>query len=250
MKSPYVSELQPNQIITATLLVHIKDVRQKKSGEPYLSLLLGDRTGELDAKMWDNVVDVLEAFERDDFVKVKGLLQIYQNRPQLTVHKLAQDTRHGGRFRGFFPVLRAQRGRDVRGVAARSSPAIGNPHLRGLLDAFMRDEQFVRLFKIAPAAKSVHHAFLGGLAGACSIALQSQPDDGLALQVRRCRSGAHGRHSARYRQDRRTDLRPQLRLQHRRPTAGPHRDRSAHARREAGSVSRTFPRACAPWSST
>jgi len=103
MKSPYVSELQPNQIITATLLVHIKDVRQKKTGDPYLSLLLGDRTGELDAKMWDNVAEVLEAFNRDDFVKVKGLLQIYQNRPQLTVHKLAkvQDTEVD--FGDFFP---------------------------------------------------------------------------------------------------------------------------------------------------
>jgi 3'-5' exoribonuclease len=78
MKSPYVNELQPNQVITATFLVHIKDIRQKKSGEPYLSLLLGDRTGELEAKMWDNVAEVLESFSRDDFVKVKGLLQIYQ----------------------------------------------------------------------------------------------------------------------------------------------------------------------------
>jgi 3'-5' exoribonuclease len=116
MKSPYVSELQPNQIITATLLVHIKDVRQKKSGEPYLSLLLGDRTGELDAKMWDNVVEVLESFERDDFIKVKGLLQIYQNRPQLTVHKGAQarqGTRHRRRFWRLLPLLRTQFGRDV-----------------------------------------------------------------------------------------------------------------------------------------
>jgi 3'-5' exoribonuclease len=46
MKSPYLSDLKPNQVITTTFLVHGKDVRQKKSGDPYLSLLLGDRTGE------------------------------------------------------------------------------------------------------------------------------------------------------------------------------------------------------------
>ena len=90
MKAPYISELQANEIITATFLVHLKDVRHKKSGEPYLSLLLGDRTGELEAKMWDNVVEVIQRFERDDFVKVKGLLQIYQNRPQLTIHKMVK----------------------------------------------------------------------------------------------------------------------------------------------------------------
>jgi 3'-5' exoribonuclease len=162
MKSPYVSELQPNQIITATLLVHIKDIRQKKTGDPYLSLLLGDRTGELDAKMWDNVAEVLEAFERDDFVKVKGLLQIYQNRPQLTIHKLSKIRDAEVDFGDFFPS--SERSPDemfgeLLGIVA----SVGNAHLRGLLDAFMRDESFVRLFKLAPAAKNVHHAFLGGL---------------------------------------------------------------------------------------
>src|SRR5258708_29495638 len=88
MKSLYVRDLQPNQVMTSTFLVHTKDIRQKKSGEPYLSLLLGDRTGDLDAKMWDNVAEVMDTFDRDDFVKVKGLLQIFQNRPQLTIHKM------------------------------------------------------------------------------------------------------------------------------------------------------------------
>src|SRR6185437_13224930 len=88
MKSPYVSDLQPEQIVHATFLVAHKDVRQKKSGDPYLSLILCDRSGELDAKMWDNAAEVLDAFQRDDFVRVKGLLQIFQNRPQLTLHKI------------------------------------------------------------------------------------------------------------------------------------------------------------------
>lgn len=162
MKSPYVSELRPNQVITATLLVHIKDVRQKKSGEPYLSLLLGDRTGELDAKMWDNVVEVLEAFDRDDFVKVKGLLQIYQNRPQLTVHKLSKVRDTEVEFSDFFPS--SGRNPDEMFAELREIVAgVGNPDLRNLLEAFLRDESFVRRFKLAPAAKSVHHAFLGGL---------------------------------------------------------------------------------------
>src|SRR3954451_6965886 len=86
MKSPYVSELQPNNIITANFLVQHKDIRQKKTGEPYLTLILGDRTGEIEAKMWDNVADVMNTFERDDFLRVRGLLQVFHNRLQLTVH--------------------------------------------------------------------------------------------------------------------------------------------------------------------
>src|ERR1051325_6863366 len=88
MKSPYVKELEPNTTITTFFLVQNKEIRQKKTGEPYLSLSLSDRTGELDAKMWDNVAEVMETFDRDDFVKVKGLIQIFHNRPQLTIHKL------------------------------------------------------------------------------------------------------------------------------------------------------------------
>src|SRR6202158_4847867 len=102
MKSPYVTELKPNQMVTTTFLVHVKDIRQNKSGEPYLSMLLGDRTGDVDAKMWDNVAEVIDTFQRDDFVKVKGLLQVFQNRPQLTVHKMMRLADSGVRLGASF----------------------------------------------------------------------------------------------------------------------------------------------------
>src|SRR6266545_3419590 len=103
MKSPYISDLEPDRVVTLFALVHGKEIRQKKSGEPYLSLLLGDRTGELDAKMWDNVAEVMHTFERDDFVKVKGLLQIFHNRPQLTIHKMRRMADSEVDFTDFFP---------------------------------------------------------------------------------------------------------------------------------------------------
>jgi 3'-5' exoribonuclease len=162
MKSPYVSELKPNQVFSTTLLVHIKDVRQKKSGEPYLSLLLGDRTGEVDAKMWDNVAEVIDTFERDDFVKVKGLLQIFQNRPQLTIHKMSKVLDSDVDFADYFPASERdplEMFAELRGIVA----GIGNPHLRALLDAFLDDEPLARMYRTAPAAKHVHHAYLGGL---------------------------------------------------------------------------------------
>jgi 3'-5' exoribonuclease len=162
MKSPYVSDLKPNQVITTTLLVHIKDVRQKKSGEPYLSLLLGDRTGEVDAKMWDNVADVIDTFERDDFVKVKGLLQVFQNRPQLTIHKMVRVVDADVDFADYFPASTrdpVDMFAELRGIVA----GVQNPHLRALLEAFLDDEPLARMYRIAPAAKHVHHAYLGGL---------------------------------------------------------------------------------------
>jgi len=162
MKSPYVSELEPNRVIQTSFLVHSKEIRQKKSGELYLSLLLGDRTGELDAKMWDNVADVLDAFERDDFVKVKGMVQVFHNRPQLTIHKMRRMDDSEIEFGDYFPSSKRDANemwRELREIVA----GIANPHLKALLEALLEDEGVARRYRIAPAAKQIHHAYLGGL---------------------------------------------------------------------------------------
>src|SRR6266705_1935544 len=77
-----------NKVITSTFVVVSKQVKPKKTGEPYLALMLGDRSGQLEAKMWDNVEDAIDVFEQDDFIKIKGLLNKYKNRFQITIHKL------------------------------------------------------------------------------------------------------------------------------------------------------------------
>jgi 3'-5' exoribonuclease len=162
MKSPYVNELTPEQIVTATFLVLSKEVRQKKNGEPYLSLTLSDRSGEIDAKMWDNVAESVDTFERDDFVKVKGLAQIYHNRPQLTVHKVKKVEDSEVDFADFFPASRrdpAQMFAELRQILETMT----NPHLKGLLFALLDDGEIARRFQIAPAAKQIHHAYLSGL---------------------------------------------------------------------------------------
>jgi 3'-5' exoribonuclease len=162
MKAPFVKDLEPNRVITATFLVHTKEIRQKKSGEPYLSLSLGDRTGEIDAKMWDNVADVMEAFDRDDFVRIKGLMQIFHNRPQLTVHRVRRLEDSEVDFADYFPSSQRQPEEmwaELRQIVA----GIGNPHLRGLVDALLDDPEIARRFQRAPAAKQIHHAYLGGL---------------------------------------------------------------------------------------
>src|SRR5579872_401922 len=162
MKSFYVRDLQPNQVMTSTFLVHTKEIRQKKSGDPYLSLLLGDRTGDLDAKMWDNVAEVMDTFDRDDFVKVKGLLQIFQNRPQLTIHKMMRQDDTQVDLADYFPC--SERNPDEMFAELRDvASSVANPYLSALLRAFLDDEKVGRMYRTAPAAKSVHHNYLGGL---------------------------------------------------------------------------------------
>jgi len=162
MKSPYVKELEANKTFTTSFLVRSKDVREKKTGEPYLSLGLCDRTGEIEAKMWDNVAEVMDTFERDDFVKVKGLIQVYHNRPQLTIHKVRRLEDSEVDFADYFPASTRDADdmwRDLGAIVA----AMSDPHLRALLKAVLDDPEIAQRYRKAPAAKQIHHAWLGGL---------------------------------------------------------------------------------------
>jgi 3'-5' exoribonuclease len=159
MKSPYVNEVEPNRVITTSFLVHSKEIRQKKSGEMYLSLLLGDKTGELDSKMWDNVAEVIDTFDRDDFVKVKGLIQIFHNRPQLTIHKMRRMEAHEVDFGDYFPCSErdpTEMWAELRAIAG----GMRNPHLKGLVESLLDDPEIAERYRRAPAAKQIHHAWL------------------------------------------------------------------------------------------
>lgn len=162
MKSPSVADLEPRQQVTGVFLVQTKDVRQKKTGEPYLALTLIDRTGDIDAKMWDNVAEVLDTFERDDFIKIKGETQLYQNKLQLTVHRLMRMDDRDVDLADFLPASK----RDAAEMFVELQSlitGIGNPHLRGLLENLFADREIAESFMRAPAAKAIHHNWLGGL---------------------------------------------------------------------------------------
>lgn len=162
MKSHYIRDLQPGTQITGIFLVQSKEVRQKKSGEPFLSLQLADKSGDVDAKMWDNVEQVVDTFEKNDFVKAAGVPSVYNNRLQFTIHKLVRVSDGQVDFADFFPASTRDRDEmlaELRGIVA----GMANPHLRGLLEAILADESIASRYKNAPAAKSIHHAWLGGL---------------------------------------------------------------------------------------
>jgi 3'-5' exoribonuclease len=104
----------------------------------------------------------MDTFDRDDFVKVKGLVQVYQNRAQITVHRLRRLEEHEVDPNDYFPCS-ARDPEQMFAELLQIIDAIENPHLRSLLQVTFADERITNLYKIAPAAKSVHHACRGGL---------------------------------------------------------------------------------------
>jgi 3'-5' exoribonuclease len=162
MKPAFISDLKPDQTINTVFLVQNKDVRQKKSGEPYLSLMLSDRTGEIDAKMWDNVAEIMDTFDRDDFLNVKGQTLVHHNRLQIMVHKLRRLSNAEVDLADFVPSSSRDAGEmwaELRGIVRE----VANPHLNALLAKVLDDEQIAGRYRAAPAAKQIHHAYLGGL---------------------------------------------------------------------------------------
>jgi len=153
---------QENKVVTSTFVVASKQVKPKKNGEPYLALTLADRTGHLEAKMWDNVDDAINAFEQDDFVKVKGLINKYKNRFQLTIHKLRRLEEAEIDYADYLPKTTKDIG-ELWQTLAGFVATFQNPHLKALLELFMADPEIAERYRNAPAAKSLHHAYIGGL---------------------------------------------------------------------------------------
>ena len=151
-----------NKIVTSNFVVVAKQIKPKKTGEPYLALTLGDRSGQLEAKMWDNVEEVLNAFEQDDFVKVKGLVNKYKNRFQLTIHKLRKLGDSEIEFSDYLPKT-TKNVDELWQTLAGFVASFQNPHLKALVQAFMSDPEIAAAYRNAPAAKTLHHAYIGGL---------------------------------------------------------------------------------------
>ncbi len=164
MKDFYICDCarHENKVITSSFVVVAKQIKPKKTGEPYLALTLGDRSGQLEAKMWDNVEEVLDAFEQDDFLKVKGLINKYKQRFQLTIHKLRKLGGSEIEFSDYLPKTT----KDIDELWQTLTDFVTtfeNQHLRSLVQAFMTDPEIAAAYRNAPAAKTLHHAYIGGL---------------------------------------------------------------------------------------
>ena len=164
MKDFFISDCSrhENKIVTSTYVVVSKQIKPKKTGEPYLALTLGDRSGQLEAKMWDNVEEVLDAFEQDDFLKIKGIVNKYKMRFQLTVHKLRKLGDSEIDFSDYLPKT-TKNIDELWQTLTNFIESFRNPHLKSLVQSFIADPQIAAAYRNAPAAKTLHHAYIGGL---------------------------------------------------------------------------------------
>lgn len=189
MKKLFVKDLEPDPSITGFFLVREKEVRNTANGKPYLRMELGDRTGTVEARMWDQFDALAKEVSRDDFVKVQARVEIYRNKPQLTLQQFRVAKPEEIDLGDFLP-------RTPYDVEKLYEQVLGfiegmkNPWLKKLTSKILTDPKNVARFKRAPAAKVMHHAYIGGLiehvVGLCGLAKQiaahySELDEDLLL---------------------------------------------------------------------
>src|SRR5580700_1012209 len=88
MKAAYVSDLAPDTSITSFFLVSEKELRSTREGKPFLRLELSDRSGTIEARVWENAELLVATFERDDIIKVQARVENYRNKMQLAVDRI------------------------------------------------------------------------------------------------------------------------------------------------------------------
>lgn len=159
-KTRWVSSIRTGEKVSDVFVLAEKTLSTKKNGEPYLKVTLSDKTGSAKGVMW-NRVDSVKA-SSGDHVFVTAAASEYRGELQLVIEHMQPADMDSLNPMDFLPVSE----RDTDAMLRRLveiMEKIGDPHLRELLQAFFRDESFAEKFKHCPAAKHMHHAYIGGL---------------------------------------------------------------------------------------
>jgi len=162
MKGKFVTEITKNTRVESIFLVKEKHMGVTKNGAPYLSLRLMDRTGDINARVWDEVKEYDALFEKGDFIKVLCRSSIYQGAMQLTIKSLKKCDKEKISLEDFLPACPFP----VEEMLKELKFIINDIHddyLKKLMKLFLEDEAFMKKYAAAPAAKAMHHVYLGGV---------------------------------------------------------------------------------------
>ncbi len=157
-----ISDLTPNKRVEGRYLVLRKELRQGGRAGFFLDLTLCDATGRVPAKVWESAAAVAERFQQGDVVEISGVAETYRDELQLRLEEIRPLPPEEADSSDFLP--RSEKDLDdLERRLAELVRSVRNPHLRELLLALFRDQEFRGRFLTAPAAKALHHSYIGGL---------------------------------------------------------------------------------------
>jgi len=158
----YIRDFGPNEHFSGAFTIVNAQLGTTRSGKPYLRCLLRDKTGEAPGRMWSIPEELFRRLPTDGFVYVEGESQPYQGELQLIIQTIEPIEPTPAQLRELLPSSARPAAEMFAELTALLS-TIEHPAMRGLADAYLGDEMLMAQFKEAPAAKMMHHAYLGGL---------------------------------------------------------------------------------------
>jgi len=157
-----VAQLGAAQRVEQVFLISQPQLRTTTRGEYYLAAYLSDRTGKINGRLWQASPEIYERLPEEGFVLVKGRTENYQGTLQLVIEAIRPVPIAEVDLEEFLPRTE----KNVEAMFAKVGEILGtirNPFLARLVGAFLADGELMGLFRQAPAAITLHHAYLGGL---------------------------------------------------------------------------------------
>jgi len=162
MKKTFVKDIKEKDQVSGAFLAAKKETGIGKTGKPYLVIRLMDSTGNIEARIWDNAEGAAKRFDKDDVVSIKGYAVAYQGGIQLNVSDIYALPDSDYSIRDFLPSSKRDPDEmmtELDGIVSR----VEDRHIKALLTSIFKDPKLRELYKTAPAAKVMHHPYLGGL---------------------------------------------------------------------------------------
>jgi 3'-5' exoribonuclease len=161
-KKAFASQITDGQAIEDPFLVKNMNRAETRTGKPYLMLTLADRSGEIEARLWENVETFVAACEPGSLVQICGQAQAYRGMLQIKIESVLPVNKNAVDMGLFLQGSKRnieKMGKDIKALAK----TVTEPFCRKLLLKIFNDSSFSAEFQQAPAAKSMHHAYPGGL---------------------------------------------------------------------------------------
>ncbi len=158
----FISEISPNQDVTSAFVVAEKQLRTARNGTPFLSLKLTDKSGQITGRIWERAEERAQAIAPGSVVRVRGRSELYRDELQLQINDLSPLSLDEIDRADFLPVS-PKSIEDLFQRLKELTSTIKKGALQRLTRHILSDTHLMDRFKTAPAAKSMHHAYLGGL---------------------------------------------------------------------------------------
>ena len=161
-KDLFVTDIEAGNKINGMFLVTEKNLAVSQKGSPYLNLRLRDKTGEIDGRVWENAIQFNKSFQKGDIIALRSRAVNYRNVMQLSISHIEKVDDSAIEPADYSPASSFNTD-DMFEKLMVFVEGIKSPPLQELLNAIFHDEQILTAFKRAPAAKGLHHCYIGGL---------------------------------------------------------------------------------------